>query len=480
MDRRFAALVGVGVVGLGAYCWPYYQAYEKRPDLWSQAVAAGVDINNAVLQSPEQVDYQNGFSPVERQLAVESELLGVDVQHIQDVVDHIAREATWTVLIAAGESDIREAEKRLWEMGRQAVIIEEIARQLRLAHVIYGVEETFFRGFDPDANAGNFVHLDCDLISHVFMHVAREMDLDVREHNAPLHVYLSYGPPKGSLGERLYIEPTEFRSTLKLDGVVDKRGQELGLGFWVHEDYHRTSRHTVHAARSVIESAGYYEFSTDRDMEDTITDSVALASERLSVLLDRPDWSNVARPAREARLEGSRDPNLVTNLWLGIYETAYDNAHIDPEVALVAADELAELELSHGDLLLYRGPFSATLRMRAHRHLGNDAEALSLAEEIHEHLYNGRVAWSYGGRTARDEHQAEALYTIALLRPRGTLDHHNEVLLPVLNYDRGAGEERNDIRLADMYRRSAWILTGYGMKETARDYRERADAADPR
>ena len=479
MDRRLAAICAVALVGLGVYAWPYYQAWQKRPDLWADAVSAGVDINEAVLSPPDRHDYAHDFSPVELHLEVEAEVLGADGSKAQALADRVAEEATWSLLIAGRSSDIREAELNLWRAGRQKVVMEEIARQLRLAHVIYGVEETYFWGLNPEANAGNFFHLDCDLIAHVFLHAAFRMDLDVREHNAPLHVYLSYGPPKGALGERLTVEPTEFRSTFQRDGVLDLRGQELGLGFFVSEDHHRTDPKRVQAVPAIVEAAAYYEFATDRDIRDSVVDSVALGAERLGERQDRPELVEKGRASRPPRLEGTRDPNLVTNHWLGLFRDAWHLAETDPAAALAVADEMAALEVSHGHLLLYSHPLSPTLRMRAHRFAGEEREALALAEEIHEVHYRGRTSWAYGGAIAWDAYQAEALYTRALLRPGGSLDHYNQVLLPILNFDRAAGVEGDEARLADVYRKSAWILTGYGMKETARDYYARAEFLDP-
>ncbi|MCB9766455.1 MAG: hypothetical protein H6739_42165 [Alphaproteobacteria bacterium] len=470
--RRYAPalLLAALAVGLGAWAWPYWTAYRAHPERWSDAVAAGVDLNHVVLFPDERVDYPYADSPLTRQLALEEELLGVDLDEVRVLADHIAEETAWWMLLTTGTSDVREAELALWRVGRHKEPYEHVARLLREAHIIYGEEELFARGFDPDANRGNFAHLDCDLLSHVFLHVGWRLDLDTREMNSPRHAYLSYGSPEGFVADPVYAEPTEFRSTFQRGDVIDRRGQELGDLFWITRTFHQKYAFSVQATAALTEAAGFYTEKTDRDLEDLI-----LASVGVGVLegIERGDYDAALRAPLVERLiaqaQGSRDPHLVDNvLWLMVRE-GRARLDEDPAAALAFADQAVALRGAKDAVMITATPVELDLRLEALHRLDDD-DALEAQLARLDEVYTGLRSWR-GLALPWDDVQARMLWVRARRAPR-SLRTHNDLIVPLLNYlDNRA--PRDEAWLAEVFELAAASISGTSAAQ-ARAYRDQA------
>ena len=241
-----------------------------EPERFSEALLAGVNLSEVTLFTSDHQRYSYSFSPIEAYLEYEKRFLPVDDELVRLLVDGIAEEVGWRMLLATGEESPRAAEAALWARGEGRKIPEWIAEELAQVGVIYAQETLLSRSVDPALHEGALYHMDCDLLSHVFLHTGYRLDLDFREVNSPLHTYLFYGGPGG---DELYIEPTAFRQTTIRDGMVEVGRIGIAPGFFIRKDYHRQSGQ-VRASPELVEAAGFYQISTERDMRDSIVAEV--------------------------------------------------------------------------------------------------------------------------------------------------------------------------------------------------------------
>ncbi|MCB9793691.1 MAG: hypothetical protein H6741_13295 [Alphaproteobacteria bacterium] len=433
--RRFAPLGVLALLGLGAgiWAWPYFTGWRAYPERWSEAVSAGVDLNAVQLTGAARLDYSYSFSPLSRQLDEEARWLDADVAPIRAFGDRVAEEVAWEMLYRTGLPTVDAAEAKLWEQGRQKEIPELIAGRLRLETVIYGEEELYSRGFDPEANAGDFVHLDCDLIAHVFLHVGQALDLDIREMNSPLHAFLAYGPPGERAEDFLYIEPTEFRSRIEHpDGSYDLRGWDLGELFWITRTFHEKYSRSAKATRALTEAAGFYTEKTEKDLEDTLMGAVLLGTwERLERDGQLEPRRDALLDAMRAQVKDSREPHLVSNLHTTLLTVAEEVLDEDPAKALALAEEALALRTEAGVLIITLTPLDKVMQARALHALGRADELDARLNDL-EDTYRG-LSFRGGAPFPWDTAHAWVLWLRALDAPTN-LRTYNELLLPLTNW----------------------------------------------
>jgi hypothetical protein len=94
-----------------------------------------------------------------------------------------------------------------------------VAMELIRAQCIYTEESSLQNAVDPALHAGNFFHLDCDLLCHFALHAASRHNVALHAVNAPQHMYL--GSP---IFPELAIEMTDFRDSQEINRRLRKNG----------------------------------------------------------------------------------------------------------------------------------------------------------------------------------------------------------------------------------------------------------------
>ncbi|MFT5680644.1 MAG: hypothetical protein ACI8RZ_001550 [Myxococcota bacterium] len=440
-------LVGAGVGIVLVVGQAAVEDYRVSPRRFSDAVRAGVDLSSVNLFPQTGSRYTYSFSPIDEYLAYERRFLPVDAELVGLLVDGIAEAVAWRMLLASGAEDPTTAEAMLWARGEGRRIPEWIAEELAKAGVIYAQETLLSRSVDPALHDTVLYHLDCDLISHVFLHVGYRLDLDLREISSPLHTYLYYAGPQG---EPLYIEPTAFRQTTVRDGMVEVGRIGVGPGFFIRSDYHR-ERGSVRASPELVTAAGFYEIATERDIRDGIVSEVMVGLSGLARQRDDVELMATVGSELAAHLEGTRDPNLVSNLFL-------HHLH-QGEAALVAGDLVAaqaevdaarQLRGSHDALLVHSEPMESVLAAQVLAAGGERVAAVSLLESICAEYDVGKAELP----VAQSATHADALLTLAGLVAPGR-SAYNRLVLPILNFEARVFSGGNSDR-----RIAAWRLCG--------------------
>jgi hypothetical protein len=279
-------------------------------------------------------------------LDYEDRWVDLEKDDVLAVADSIAEDVAWKLVAATDIVDPVEAERALWAAGRQEELALWIADALRERNVYYSVESLFSRSFDPDVHVlPDSVHLDCDQLTYLFLHVAWRLDLAMAAVPSPMHVYLRYGGPDGQAP--LWVETTRFRH-IDVDGNrVDYMGKGIGESFYIDGDYYPSGRGGSWASGEVVDAAGLYQPWTERDIRDSVVANVMLGLERHGI--QAPYEQEL-----EANLAGSRELTLVSNLY---------GHHLNKAVAAmkdgkraearVAAERAQAIRASHGALVIY-------------------------------------------------------------------------------------------------------------------------------
>ncbi len=443
---RIRATIG-GLVCLAGLLagWAVLEDYRAAPQRFSAALAAGVDLSEVILFPALRSRYTYSFSPIDAYLAYEGRFLTVDAELVGLLVDGIAEDVGWRMLLATGAEDTVSAEARLWARGEGRQIPEWIAESLAEAGVIYAQETLLSRSVDPALHDTVLYHLDCDLISHVFLHVGYRLDLDLREINSPLHTYLYYAGPEG---EPLYIEPTAFRQTRVRDGMVEVGRIGVGPGFFIREDYHQ-QRGSVRASPELIAAAGFYELATERDIRDGIVSEVMVGLSGLARREGDQERLEAVGVELSANLEGTRDPNLVSNLFLHhLHQGEAALAAGDLLRAQESVDAARRIRANHDALLVHSEPMELVLEAQVLAASGKRRAAAELLRTICAD-YDVGVAEQ---PIAQSTTHADALLALAALSPPGRTTY-NRLVLPILNFESRLFSSGNTERM-----RAAWAM----------------------
>ena len=407
-----------------------------------EALGSGVDLSEVVLVATQHHRYTHTFSPFEHYLDYEGRFVPLQSAPVLALVDGIAEAVGWRMLLHTGEERIGAAEDGIWARGEQRLIPEWIAEELARSGAIYAQETLLSRSFAESDST--LYHLDCDLISHVFLHVGYRLDLDFREVNSPLHTYLSYHGAGGDLT----IEPTAFRQTTIRDGLIEVGRIGVAPGFFIRQDYHRESGQ-LRASAELIAAAGFYELSTERDIRDGIVSEVMAGLSGLARRDGDRERLAVVGEELEAHLEGTRDPNLVSNLFLHYLQQGEDDLETgDVARAVEAVARAVQIRQSHDALLLHSEPMESVLEAKVLIAQGKRRTAAALLERICARYSTGDTAFP----EARGSTHADALLTLASVYPPG-MKTYNRTILPVLNFERRVFPRGNTQR-----RQRAWEL----------------------
>jgi len=328
---------------------------------WAGTRASGVLAGRSPFTAgwvgtPEAYPYSG--SPFLWYLEYESRWVPLPEAEIAAVADQVADEVAWKLAAETGEGDPVAAERQLWTEGRQTALPLWIAEALRGRGAFYRPESLLSRSFDPEIHAlPDTVHLDCDQLVYLFLHVAWRLDLAMEAVPSPAHVYLKWSAPDGDAA--LYVETTQFRRVDVSGNRVDFMGQGIGEDFFIDPDYYASGKGGTWASDALVTAAGLYQPWRERDIRDSIVANVLVGLERQRI--DAPFQAEM-----EARLEGSRDITLVANLYgryLDEAEAAF--AAGDPVAARGAAVRAQALRASHGVLVVRGEPVEEAMITRA-------------------------------------------------------------------------------------------------------------------
>lgn len=299
-------------VAVALHLWP---AEARRFATRVDALARG-----AWPSAPAAEDYPLPGSPLAWYAAYEAQFLPLQEEAVLSLGDAIARDVAWELANAAGTGDLAAAERALWEAGREREIIGWIARELRDRGVFYHEESLLSRSFDPTLHrVPGAVHLDCDQLVWMMLHVGRALDLGFYAVPAPFHAYLTYAPPTGLDRPALTVETTAFR---------DPETGEAGDGLFVAPDHYREGRNGAWATEELSAAAGFFEPMDEAWIRDAIASEVTRGVAKLK-------GDAAVRDAQAERVGAARDPNLVTNYWHGLCRDA---------AAALAAGQAAEAQ----------------------------------------------------------------------------------------------------------------------------------------
>ena len=493
MDRRLALATLLIVAIVAALAAPEVRRSPHDPERYEQAKGSGVDITRAVIFAPTHTDFAYDASPLVTYLAVEKELVDFDDAAVLAMADRVAEEVAWKMLFFTGSEDIVEAERLMWQWRAEKLgasdgitalpddpgrkIAEWIANRIEYERVVYGPEALLSRSFDPEHMVSGYYHMDCDQLSHVFLHVAWRLDLDIREVASPKHTYLAYVGPSDVPGTPITLEATEFRRTVERDGQVDMAGHGVGTMFFMHPDHHRKYGRT-RATPALEARAGYYEYRTDLDIADVIVSEVTRGLSEAWGLSNTDQLADEAeRAARgahfdtllaimEAELPQSRETGLVTNTWLAHLRAAKAAlSDGEPQRALEQAERAATIREEFDVLVIYGEPMEEVVRARALAGLDRSAEAKDEFLRLHEE-YGGDAAMEYRPVASSNEH-AEVLMALARMGLKRPLDRYNLLVLPVLNFEERAGGYGDPRRRDEAYGLCASLLKGVDRERAA-------------
>jgi hypothetical protein len=392
------------------------------------------------------VDYGYEGSPWLRYATYESRWTPVDVETIGAFADGIAEEVGWRMMVWTGERDVVAAERALWARGEADRIPMWIAHGLRERDVFYHQESLLSRSFDPTLHDGDEVHLDCDLLVHLFEHVAWRLDLDFREMAAPMHVYLSYAPPEGVEGAALTVEATSFRR-IDIDGNhIDFMGEGVGEDFFVPADWYATGKNGTWASDDLMKAAQLYQPQDDRAVQDSILANVLAGLDERHV--DAP-----TRAEATANLDGTRSYVLVSNVWSQIVKEGQEALDRDDlATAIDDAREATALRDRFPHLVLTVEPIDRQLLAEGLVASGAPdliAQAGPVMDQALE-VYRSPVFDDAGAPMAADEHHATLLLLDASVRGVSDEARCDQTLGRVARWIAQGGRGTDAISLSDV------------------------------
>lgn len=415
--RATAAALSVVTLGLAGPAWVGADpAGAERVGLQARLYASGLTPAHAESFVGSRTDYGYDGSPWLHYAAYEARWTPVDGLAVRAFADGIAEQVGWRLLVATGETDVGRAERVLWARGEADRLPLWIAHALRQRDVFYHRESLLSRAFDPALHDGAQIHLDCDLLVHLFAHVAWRLDLDFREVGAPVHTYLAYQPPQGVDGPTLTVETTSFRH-IDVDGArVDYLGKGLGDDFFVAADWHASGKSGTWASDDLVAAAGLYQPQDQRAVTDGVVANVLAGLEQHHIAAPLQDEAR-------ARLDGTRSYVLVSNLWEQLIEegqAALDQA--DPATAIDRARESVALRDRFPHLVVRPQPVDRLLLAQAWIASAGPGQIADAGPVIDQALaaYRAPVRDPQGRPMAADVHHANLLVLDA--ETRGVAD----------------------------------------------------------
>lgn len=382
------------------------------------------------------VDFPYAESPFLAYVAYESRFVDMDAAGVGRFADQIAEDVGWRMRLESGARSITDAEVALWNAGRGRDIPLWIADALRSRGVFYHLESLLSRSFDPWLHSGDAeIHMDCDQLVHLFTHVGWRLDLGMDEIQSPMHAYLGYRPPHGVDAAPMWVETTAFRRVDVSGRRVDYMGRTIGDDFFIPEDYHSSGKSGIRASARIIEAAGFYTPSTERDVQDSIVGNVLAGLEDSGLEDSGLEDAHAAAPVRqemEAHVEGTRSYLIVSNLRRLLVESAtkaLEAGNVD--VALADAREAAALRERFPGLVVEPEPIEWALVARSMAAKGEDASALTHSIRT----WYAENAWVGSPPSALSANHVEALLVLGAVDGTPTLAACDETYGAILRYD---------------------------------------------
>lgn len=318
-----------------------------------EGIAAGkLPFREVWVSAPTSYPYTG--SPFAWYLEYESKWVDLPGDSILAVADAVASDVAWRLAAETGTADPIAGERLLWERGREQQLPLWIAASLRARGAFYSPESLLSRSFDPAVHVvPDTVHLDCDQLVYLFLHVGWRLDLAMEAIPSPFHVYLRYSGPDAA--RSIHVETTQFRHVDVRGDRVNYLGEGIGESFFIDADYHSSGRGGAWASDALRERAGLFLPWTERDIRDAIVANVLVGLEREGVTVPY-------RAELEAHVEGSREVTLVANLFKRTVDdgnAALAEGRLDDAQAL--AVRAVALRASHGPLVVYGSPIEEDL-----------------------------------------------------------------------------------------------------------------------
>ena len=385
------------------------------------------------------IDYPYTSSPFVDYATYEARFLEVDVERVSTFADDIAQEIGWRLLDHTGEPEVGAAEFKLWQEQDAEGIPLWIAAALRDRGVYYHGESLLSRSFDDWLHSGRGeAHLDCDLLAHLFSHVAWRLDLNIAEIPSASHAYVVYRPPVGVEAEPLYVETTNFRK-IDADGRrIDYLGEGIGEDFFIDEGYHRSGRGGIRASRSFAQANRLYEPADNRRLADMVVGNVTAGLAEVSasgqtVREGIGPVEDVIRRELLANLEGTHSYVIVNNLYSLLGQRASRALDAGDFAAVrTEAGEARRVRDGFEAQLVTREPKDLMLLANAAAGLG-DSEAQRSAVAVFMAWYAEHTRMGSPPEATSGAH-AEALLAAAQLDPPPSPEGCEAALGPVLRY----------------------------------------------
>ncbi len=334
------AAVPIGAIVLAMV---YPEAFERAQVRVGGVLAGRNPFGSGFVETPTAFPYAG--SPLYWYLEYEAKWTPLDRQLVLRMADGVADDVAWSLASFTGKADPVAAEAALWAEGAGKELPVWIAASLRHHRVIAYPESLFSRSFDPKLHAlPETIHLDCDQLSYLFLHVARRLDLKMEVLPAVQHTYVRYEGPAGE--PALFIETTELAAPPKRDRHGAVMPAVLGDGFFIEQDHYSSGRGGSWATAEVVQAAGLYQPWSERDIRDNIVANVVVGMESLGKDL------YPAEP--DAHIVGTKSIVLVSNLYrwnTNHAEAALGNG--DLAGAEAYALRARQLRADHGGLVIY-------------------------------------------------------------------------------------------------------------------------------
>lgn len=169
---------------------------------------------NLIRNSNSHFSYS--FSPWEKYATLEDKILdevGVDSsvypragEKAIKFADKIADEVAKMYLEHFKVSDINDIDS---DKIDRVSLMKIIADKIDKSSVFYTEESLMSRSFNEDIHLGKQIHLDCDLLSYLMVHIGKKLDVEMNVVRSPNHMYLQV-PTSSNSNQSYIIETTDF------------------------------------------------------------------------------------------------------------------------------------------------------------------------------------------------------------------------------------------------------------------------------
>ncbi|MBW2998736.1 hypothetical protein KY321_04310, partial [Candidatus Woesearchaeota archaeon] len=330
-----------------------------------------------------------------------------------------------------------------------------LAKELRKfePRVFYGEESLLSNSVN---NNSNRIHLDCDLITYLFLHASMKCDVPMYAISSRRHVYLIVKQNKNSRGCYV-IEPTEFRKMLP---IHDSDGNVVGYDVYSSDDLGSRFFSSYKEQMEKINSDGRFEKTNEFHIP-------VIGESKLESLM----IANIIEGIQD-KAESSKDEELLNKIYekkkklLTLKNANYilaSNFHEDSIIYAEKQIKKRDYDLAHKylddayrteekfeEFLVFSDPISEIKRGKLLNLQKNYAKAQDTLEgaikfyELREEKYHklfdyGCPLVNDGSRCAQNASHAEALIYLAEAKLKQNISNYEklkvaeEILNPAIN-----------------------------------------------